>query len=62
MYVRGAPPRWLSGERVGPMTCWNLVRSPVEANFLSGVFLPLTSAETCEKSSLLTLPCLGRHD
>ena len=31
-----APPGWLSGERVG-----------VEANFLSGVFSPLTSAEAC---------------
>ena len=29
----------------------HLVRSPVEATFLSGVFSPLTSAEACEKSS-----------
>ena len=27
------------------------VRSPVEANFLSGVFSPLTSAEACEEYS-----------
>ena len=45
------PPRWLSGERVGLMTWWLWVRSPVEATFLSGVFSPLTSAEACEKSS-----------
>ena len=46
-----APPGWLSGERVGPMTWWLRVRSPVEATFLSGVFSPLTSAAACEKSS-----------
>ena len=46
-----ALPRWLSGERVGLMTWWLWVRSPVEAFFLSGIFLPLTSAEACEKSS-----------
>ena len=46
-----APPGWLSGERVGLMTWWLRVRSPVEATFLSGVFSPLTSAEACEKSS-----------
>ena len=45
------PPGWLSGERVGLMTWWLRVRSPVEATFLSGVFSPLTSAEACEKSS-----------
>ena len=46
-----APPGWLSGERVRLMTWWLGVRSTVEATFLSGVFLPLTSAEACEKSS-----------
>ena len=45
-----APPGWLSGVRVGLMTWWLSVRSPVEATFLSGVFSPLTSAEACEKS------------
>ena len=45
------PPGWLSGERVGLMTWWLRVRSPVEATFLSGVFSPLTSAEACGKSS-----------
>ena len=45
------PPGWLSGERVGLMTWWLRVRSPVEATFLSGVFSPLTCAEACEKSS-----------
>ena len=35
------PPPWLSGERVGLMTWWLWVRSPVEATFLSGVFSPL---------------------
>ena len=44
-------PRMLSGENVGLMTWWLWVRSPVEANFLSGVFPPLTTAEACEKSS-----------
>ena len=48
---RKAPPRWLSDERVGLMTWWLRVRSPVEATFLSGVFSPLTSAEAYEKSS-----------
>ena len=38
-------------ERVGLMTWWLRVRSPVEATFLSGVFSPLTSAEACEESS-----------
>ena len=37
--------------RVGLMTWWLGVRYPVKANFLSGVFSPLTSAEACEKSS-----------
>ena len=46
-----APPRWFSGERVGLLTWWLSVRSPVEAKFLSGVFSPLTPAEACEKSS-----------
>ena len=46
-----ASPGWLSGERVGLMTWWLWVRSPVEANFLSGVFSSLTSVEACEKSS-----------
>ena len=39
------------GERVGVMTWWLQVRSPVEVTFLSGVFSPLTCAEACEKSS-----------
>ena len=46
-----ALPGWVSGERVGVMTLLLLVRSLVEATFLSGVFSPLTSAEACEKSS-----------
>ena len=46
-----APPGWLRGERVGLMTWWLWVRSPVGATFLSGVFSPSTSAEACEKSS-----------
>ena len=46
-----APSGWLSSERVGLMTWWLRVRSPVETNFLCGVFSPLTSAEACEKSS-----------
>ena len=50
-YSEIAPPGWLSGERVGLMTWWLWVRSPIEATFLSGVFSPLTSAEACEKSS-----------
>ena len=45
------PPGWLSGKPVGLITWWLWVRSPVEANFLSGVFSPLTSTEACEKSS-----------
>ena len=32
-------------------TWWFWVRDPVEANFLSGVFSPLVSAEACQKSS-----------
>ena len=43
-------PGWLSGERVRLVTWWLWVCDLVEANFLSGVFLPLTSAEACEKS------------
>ena len=46
-----ASPGCLIAERVGLMT-WRLrVRYPVEANFLYGVFSPLTSTEACEKSS-----------
>ena len=41
-----------SGEIVGLVTWWLWVWEPVETNFLSGVFLPLTSASACEKSSL----------
>ena len=33
------------------MTLWLSVQEPVEVNFLSGIFLPLTSAEACEKDS-----------
>ena len=47
-----APPGWLSGDRVGLVTWWLGVRYPVEANFISGVLAPLTSAEACRKSSL----------
>ena len=36
---------WLSGERDRLMTWWFRVQYPVEANFLSGVFSPLTFAE-----------------
>ena len=43
--------QWLSGEHVKLMTWWLWVRSPVEANFLSGVISPLISAEAFEKSS-----------
>ena len=43
------PPGWLSGEHVGLMAWWLRVRDPVEANFLSCVFLPLTSAEARRK-------------
>ena len=46
-----APTGRLNGECVGLTTWWLWVRSLVEATFLSGIFLPLTSAETCEKSS-----------
>ena len=46
-----APPMWLSCEHVWPMTWWLWVRSPIEADFPSGVLSPLTSAEACEKSS-----------
>ena len=53
-----ALPGWLSGkrglgsgDRVGLMTWWLWVGSPIEANFLSGIFSPLTSEEACEKSS-----------
>ena len=46
-----APPGWLSGERVGLVTWWLWVRDSDQANFLSDVFSPLTSAEACEKSS-----------
>ena len=46
-----ALPGRLSGERVGLTIWWLWVRSPVEANFLSSVFSPLSSAEACEKSS-----------
>ena len=46
-----APPVWLSCEHVRLMTWWLLVRYPIEADFLSGVLSPLTSAEACEKSS-----------
>ena len=36
-----ATPGWLSGERVGLMTWWLRVRSPVEAAFLSDeIFAP----------------------
>ena len=43
-------PGWLSGDGVGLVTWWLCVRSPFEANFLSGIFF--ASAEACEKSSL----------
>ena len=33
------------------MAWWLWIRSPIEANLLSGVFSPLTFAEACEKSS-----------
>ena len=49
--IEDAPPGGLSGERVGLMTWWLRVRSPVEETFLSCVFSPLTSAEACGKSS-----------
>ena len=50
-FMHGVPPEWVSGEHVGLMTWWLRVQSTVEATFLSGVFLPLTSAEACEKTS-----------
>ena len=46
-----APSGWFSGERVGLMTWWLCVPSPVEETFRSGVFLPLTSVEACKKRS-----------
>ena len=46
-----ALPEWLSGEHVRLITWWLWVWYPVEPNFLSGIFLPPTSAEACEKSS-----------
>ena len=46
-----SPSGWLRGERVGLMTWCFIVRDPVEAKFLSGVYSSLTSAETSEKSS-----------
>ena len=47
IHLLGAPPGWLSGERVRLMTWWLQVRSPFEATFLSGVFSPLISVEAC---------------
>ena len=44
-----APHGWLSGELVGLMTWWLRVQDLAEANFLSGVFSPLISAEVCER-------------
>ena len=49
LQIHRAPPGWLSDERV--ITLWLWVRYPVEGNFLSGVYSPLTSADYCEKSS-----------
>ena len=46
-----ALPGCLIGECVGLMTWWLWIRGPVEARLLCGVFLPLTSADACEKSS-----------
>ena len=46
-----APPKWLSGERIGLMTWWLRVEDPVKAKFFSAEFSPLTFAEACEKSS-----------
>ena len=46
-----APPWRLKGEHVGFMTWWLRARSPVEANFLSSISSPLTSAEARERSS-----------
>ena len=45
------PPGWLSGERVVLMTWWLLVLVPLETEFLSDKYLPLTSTEAYEKSS-----------
>ena len=38
-------------EHVRLMTWWLQVRDLVEVKFLYGIFLPLISAEACEKSS-----------
>ena len=46
-----APTGWLSGKQVGLITWCLRVIDRVEANFFSGVFSLLTSAEACEKSS-----------
>ena len=46
-----ASPGCHSGESVGLMTNWLIVRYLVKANFLPGVFSPLTFAEACKKSS-----------
>ena len=43
--------RWLGGEHVGLVTWWLYVQDRVEANFLSGLFSALTTAEACERSS-----------
>ena len=40
----------LGGPVVSMLDSWFWVLYPTEANLLSGVFSPLTSAETCEKS------------
>ena len=67
-YFRHSPSGWFSGEHVGLMTWWLCVRSPVEANFLSGVFSPLTFAEACGKNSRwlwkekLSVCVTDRHD
>ena len=43
---------WVAhGESVAFMTCLLLIGYRIEVNFLSSIFLPLISAETCEKSS-----------
>ena len=39
------------GQTVSKQLEWLQVRNPVEANFLSGVLSPLTSAEASEKSN-----------
>ena len=56
-----APPGWLSGKHVELVTWWLRVRYPVEANLISSVFSPLTSAKTSEKSSwwLLKESCVS---